>query len=236
MEPSLLSALTCMEIRPNHILHYSGYSAAHWPQKPEWLAVLHPIVPSFHIQLPEDAGCNKHSKPNALIMRANSCDDLVLYCSGSDPSWGPQVKGFYRYWSYSCVFMGEGDGSGYFASMLELECLNNNWHCSRGYIISSSSWVPGPQARIPEDQLYACTCVLMVCVCMCVCAVIPRSFPAFFLIFYWILLLANKRWMEKCLPRFMSPVPISVHAREGVCVYFMALYSQELLTPRSLPH
>lgn len=24
---------------------------------------------------------------------------------------------------------------------------------------------------------------------------------------------------KKCLPRFMTPVPISVHAHEGVCVH-----------------
>lgn len=36
----------------------------------EWLAVLYPVVPSFHMQLSKDAGCNFQT----LIMRSNSCN------------------------------------------------------------------------------------------------------------------------------------------------------------------
>ncbi|TDH13685.1 hypothetical protein EPR50_G00035870 [Perca flavescens] len=61
-----------------------GYSAAHWPQKPE-LAVLYPVL-SFHIHLSKDAGCNIQT----LIMSSNGLVMLWLlllsYCTGSGPS------------------------------------------------------------------------------------------------------------------------------------------------------
>lgn len=117
----------------------------------------------------------------------------------------------------------------HFACALALERLNNNWDCSKGY--SSSSWVPGPRARIPEDQLCVGTCVLTACV-----SVHEFSRTLMNVVLTLISLISKRKkrdeWKNVCL----STVPISVHAHEGVCVFHSSTHSQELLTPRSLPH